>query len=43
MANHNELGKKGEELATAFLLKNGYDIITRNYVYQIFSRAYIKA
>jgi len=34
MADHNELGKKGEELATDFLLKNGYEIIVRNYVYQ---------
>ncbi|MCF8274562.1 MAG: YraN family protein [Flavobacteriaceae bacterium] len=31
MANHNELGKKGEQLAVDFLLKNGYDIIERNY------------
>ncbi|MDP5082582.1 MAG: YraN family protein [Winogradskyella sp.] len=31
MAQHNELGKKGEELAVEFLLKNGYDIIERNY------------
>ena len=34
MANHNELGKKGEELAIDFLLKNGYEIIARNYIYQ---------
>jgi putative endonuclease len=34
MANHNELGKKGEKLATDFLLKNGYEIIIRNYTYQ---------
>jgi len=31
MAQHNELGKKGEELAVDFLLKAGYDIIERNY------------
>tara|TARA_R110002049_G_scaffold46851_7_gene135920 strand:- start:5364 stop:5723 length:360 start_codon:yes stop_codon:yes gene_type:complete len=31
MAQHNQLGKKGEQLATAFLLKNGYEIIERNY------------
>ncbi|WP_299884726.1 YraN family protein [uncultured Lacinutrix sp.] len=31
MAHHNELGKKGEQLATDFLLKKGYDIIERNY------------
>jgi len=34
MANHNELGKKGEDLAVDFLLKNGYDIVARNYIYQ---------
>ncbi|MCF7559700.1 YraN family protein [Sabulilitoribacter multivorans] len=31
MAKHNELGKKGEQLAVDFLLKKGYDIIERNY------------
>lgn len=31
MAKHNELGKKGEQLAVDFLLKNGYAIIERNY------------
>ncbi|MBP0905611.1 YraN family protein [Mariniflexile gromovii] len=31
MAQHNELGKKGELLAVDFLLENGYDIIERNY------------
>ena len=31
MARHNELGKKGEQLAVDFLLKNGYDIMERNY------------
>ncbi len=31
MAQHNELGKKGEQLAVDFLLKNNYDIIERNY------------
>ncbi|QFZ54321.1 YraN family protein [Oceanihabitans sp. IOP_32] len=31
MAKHNELGKKGEQLAVDFLLKNKYDIIERNY------------
>jgi putative endonuclease len=34
MASHNELGKKGEDLAIDFLLKNGYEIIARNYTYQ---------
>ena len=31
MAQHNELGKKGEQLAVDFLLTNGYEIIERNY------------
>lgn len=31
MAQHNELGKKGEQLAVDFLLKNDYNIIERNY------------
>ncbi|TYA73985.1 YraN family protein [Seonamhaeicola marinus] len=31
MAKHNELGKKGEQLAVDFLIKNNYDIIERNY------------
>ena len=34
MAKHNELGKKGEQLAVDFLLKNGYAIVARNYRYQ---------
>lgn len=31
MAKHNELGKKGEQLAVDFLVKNNYEIIERNY------------
>ena len=31
MAQHNELGKKGEELAVQFLIENGYTILERNY------------
>jgi putative endonuclease len=31
MAQHNELGTKGEELAVDFLLKSGYEIMERNY------------
>lgn len=31
MAKHNELGKKGEQLAVDFLLKKSYQIIERNY------------
>jgi putative endonuclease len=31
MARHNELGKKGEQLAVDFLIENNYAIIERNY------------
>ncbi|WP_452219705.1 YraN family protein [Lacinutrix salivirga] len=34
MAQHNELGEKGEQLAVDFLLKNNYQIIERNYRFQ---------
>ncbi|MDR7369615.1 YraN family protein [Flavobacterium aquidurense] len=34
MAEHNELGKKGEELAVEFLQQNGYEILDRNWVFQ---------
>lgn len=34
MAEHNELGKFGEELAVAFLQKNGYDILETNWTFQ---------
>lgn len=34
MAEHNELGKLGEQLAVDFLRKNGYDIIETNFIYQ---------
>lgn len=34
MAEHNELGKKGEELAVAFLQENGYEILERNWTFQ---------
>lgn len=34
MASHNELGKLGEELAVAFLQKNGYEILETNYTFQ---------
>ncbi len=33
MAQHNELGKIGEELAAQLLLAKGYDILIRNYQY----------
>ncbi len=31
MASHNELGKTGEEKAVEYLLKNGYQILERNW------------
>jgi putative endonuclease len=34
MAQHNELGKKGEQLAVDFLLQQGYAIMERNYRFQ---------
>ena len=33
MAQHNELGKRGEDLAEAYLIENGYRIIQRNGIY----------
>ena len=33
MAYHNELGKLGEELAVAYLLRNGYSILQRNFTF----------
>lgn len=34
MAQHNELGKKGEQLAVDFLLKHNYAIVERNYRFE---------
>lgn len=34
MAEHNELGKKGEELAVAHLEQKGYVILETNYTFQ---------
>jgi putative endonuclease len=34
MAEHNDLGKFGEELSVDFLEKNGYDILETNWVFQ---------
>ena len=34
MAEHNDLGKQGEELAADFLRKNGYEVLETNWVYQ---------
>ncbi len=33
MAFHNELGKKGEQIAVEYLLRNGYQILERNWRY----------
>ncbi|TXD50087.1 YraN family protein [Polaribacter sp. IC073] len=33
MAEHNDLGEKGEKLAIDFLLKNDYKILEKNYRY----------
>ena len=33
MAEHNELGEKGEQLAIDFLIENGYSILEKNYRY----------
>jgi putative endonuclease len=34
MAQHNELGKRGEEMAVAHLLATGYEIVARNFIFQ---------
>ena len=34
MAEHNDLGKLGEELAVEFLEKNGYTILETNWTFQ---------
>lgn len=34
MAEHNELGKLGEELAVEYLKKNGYTILNTNWTFQ---------
>jgi putative endonuclease len=34
MAEHNELGKLGEELAVDFLIENGYEILETNWTFQ---------
>ena len=34
MAEHNELGQQGEQLAVEFLQKNGYEILETNWTFQ---------
>ena len=34
MAEHNELGKLGEEMAVEFLRKDGYSILETNWTFQ---------
>jgi putative endonuclease len=34
MAQHNELGKKGEEAAVEYLQQNGYEILETNWTFQ---------
>jgi putative endonuclease len=34
MAQHNETGKEGEEMAALFLIKNGYRVLARNFRYK---------
>jgi len=34
MAEHNELGKQGEDLAVDYLKKNGYTILDTNWTFQ---------
>lgn len=33
MADHNELGRKGEDEAARYLQRNGYEIIERNWIF----------
>ncbi|MCZ4695472.1 YraN family protein [Ancylomarina euxinus] len=34
MAEHNDLGKLGEDLATKHMMSKGYKILDRNWIYQ---------
>lgn len=33
MAEHNDLGRKGEELAAVYLVSRGFEVLHRNWVY----------
>jgi putative endonuclease len=33
MGQHNEFGKQGEEIAVAYLIEKGYEVVYRNYRY----------
>lgn len=34
MSKHNELGKKGEQIAVEFLIKKGHQILARNFYHE---------
>ena len=34
MADHNDLGKRGEDLAADYLSKKGFEIVERNYTFR---------
>jgi putative endonuclease len=34
VSEHNNTGKKGEELAAEFLIRNGYEILRRNFTFR---------
>lgn len=34
MAEHNDFGKRSEEMAADYLLKKGYEVLARNFVFQ---------
>jgi putative endonuclease len=34
MANHNNVGKRGEDLAAQYLLENGFEILERNWRFE---------
>lgn len=36
MANHNDIGKKGEDLAAAWLIAQGFELLYRNWKYSYY-------